>query len=130
MIEAIHYFPNDFKWGTATSSHQVEGGNSNNDWWLWEKEPGKILKGHRSGKACDWWGGRWEEDLDRAAESGQNAHRLSVEWSRIEPSPGVWDEDALDFYRQLVSGAVDRGLEPIITLHHFTNPIWFADQDG
>jgi beta-glucosidase len=130
MIEAIHYFPRNFKWGTATSSHQVEGGNSNNDWWLWEKEPGKILKGHRSGMACDWWGGRWEEDLDRAADNGQNAHRLSVEWSRIEPSPGVWDEDALDFYRQLVKGVVDRGLEPMVTLHHFTHPIWFADQGG
>jgi beta-glucosidase len=129
-VKAIHFFPRDFKWGTATSSHQVEGGNSNNDWWQWEAEPGRILRGHRSAEACDWWGGRWEEDLDRAVESGQNAHRLSVEWSRIEPSPGVWDEGALDHYRQLTKGAVERGLEPMVTLHHFTNPLWFAEQGG
>jgi beta-glucosidase len=130
MVEATHYFPDNFRWGCATSSHQMEGDNSNNDWWQWEGEPGRILRGHRSANACDWWGGRWEEDLDRAAEGGQNAHRLSLEWSRIEPSPGVWDENALDFYRQLIYGAVDRGLEPMVTLHHFTNPLWFADQGG
>lgn len=130
MVEAIYYFPSGFKWGTATSSHQVEGGNTGNDWWQWEQDPGRILREHRSALACDWWGGRWEEDLDRALDGGQNAHRLSVEWSRIEPSPGVWDESALEFYRILVKGALDRGLEPMVTLHHFTNPIWFMEQGG
>lgn len=130
MIDAIHYFPTGFKWGTATSSHQVEGANNNNDWWLWEQEPGHILRGHNSAIACDWWGGRWEEDLDRVVEGGQNTHRISVEWSRIEPSPGVWDDNALGFYRQILKGAVDRGLEPMLTLHHFTNPLWFMEQGG
>ncbi len=130
MIEAIYSFPRNFLWGTATSSHQVEGDNTNNDWWLWESEGGRIAKGHRSDKACGWWDGRWKEDLDRAAESGQNAHRLSIEWSRIEPSPGQWDEDALDGYREIIKGAIKRGLTPMVTLHHFTNPMWMAEQGG
>jgi beta-glucosidase len=130
MIQAIHHFPKGFLWGTATSSHQVEGGNEANDWWAWEAEDGRISEGHRSGQACDWWGGRWQEDLDRAAEAGQNAHRLSIEWSRVEPEPGVWDESALDHYEEIVSGALDRGLMPMVTLHHFTSPMWLMDQGG
>ena len=130
MIRAIHTFPRGFLWGTATSSHQVEGNNSNNDWWIWEQEQGRIMQGHKSGKACDWLGGRWQEDLDRAAEGGQNAHRLSIEWSRVEPSPAVWHDSALDYYRQIIKGALDRGLIPMVTLHHFTNPQWVAEQGG
>lgn len=130
MIRAIHTFPRGFLWGTATSSHQVEGNNSNNDWWIWEQEQGRILHDHKSGGACDWWGGRWQEDLDRAAEGGQNAHRLSIEWSRVEPSPAVWHDSALDYYRQIIKGTLDRGLIPMVTLHHFTNPQWVAEQGG
>ena len=130
MIEAAFHFPKNFLWGTATSSHQVEGDNRLNDWWAWEQQPGRILQGHRSGMACDWWGGRWKEDLDRAAAGGQNAHRLSVEWSRIEPSPGRWDTHALDFYREILSGMRARGIEPMVTLHHFTNPLWLAERGG
>ncbi len=130
MIEATLSFPRRFLWGTATSSHQVEGENTNNDWWQWEQQEGRIERGHRSGQACDWWGGRWKEDFARAAESHQNAHRLSVEWSRIEPNPAVWDEDALDHYRQIVQGALDHGLIPMVTLHHFTNPLWIAEDGG
>jgi beta-glucosidase len=130
MIEAAFHFPNGFLWGTATSSHQVEGGNRLNDWWAWEGQPGRILRGDRSGLACDWWGGRWKEDLDRAAAGGQTAHRLSVEWSRIEPEPGRWDPHALDFYREVLSGMHARGIEPMVTLHHFTNPFWLAEQGG
>ena len=130
MIHAIHTFPRGFLWGTATSSHQVEGNNSNNDWWIWEQEQGHIVQGHKSGRACDWWGGRWQEDLDRAVEGGHNAHRLSIEWSRVEPSPAVWEDSALDHYRQIIKGALDRGLMPMVALHHFTNPQWVADQRG
>jgi beta-glucosidase len=128
MIRAIHRFPDDFLWGTATSSHQVEGDNHNNDWWDWENQPGRIIKGHTSGKACDWWGGRWEEDFDAASSAGQNAHRMSIEWSRIEPDPGVWNQDALSYYREILQGAIDRGLKPVVTLHHFSNPMWLADE--
>ncbi len=80
-------FPKDFLWGTATAAHQVEGNNTNNNWHIWEQTPGKIISNHTAGLACDWWNGRWKEDLTHAAEDGQNAHRFSIEWSRIEPNP-------------------------------------------
>ncbi len=123
-------FPSGFLWGTATSAHQVEGDNFHNNWWAWEQEPGRILHGHRSGSACQWWAGRWREDFDRAAQGSQNAHRLSVEWSRLQPVPGRWDEDALAHYREMLQGLRKRGMTPMVTLHHFTDPLWFAEADG
>ncbi|MDQ2693391.1 MAG: family 1 glycosylhydrolase, partial [Chloroflexota bacterium] len=83
-----------------------------------------------SGLAADWWGGRWKEDFDRATESGQNAHRMSVEWSRIQPTPDTWDEDALERYRTMLRGLRERGMTPLITLHHFSDPLWFYERDG
>lgn len=124
MVQASYHFPRGFLWGTATAAHQVEGSNTNNQWWLWEQA------GHTdgtSGLACDWWGGRWREDFDRAAEGGQNAHRLSVEWSRIQPTPDSWDEDALERYRAMLRGLRERGITPMVTLHHFTDPIWLSE---
>jgi beta-glucosidase len=130
VIRALHSFPAGFGWGAATSSHQVEGDNRNSDFWAWEQEPNRIVEGGRSGKACDWWGGRWQEDFDRAVEGAQNVHRLSLEWSRIEPEPGRIDRRALEVYRAWLSGALARGLKPMVTLHHFTNPLWFLEQGG
>jgi len=127
MVQAAYHFPRGFLWGTATAAHQVEGNNTNNQWWLWEQN------GHTkgtSGLAADWWGGRWKEDLDRAAEAGQNAHRFSVEWSRIQPTPDAWDEDALERYRNILRGMRDRGLTPMVTLHHFTDPLWLYEMDS
>lgn len=122
-------FPSGFRWGTATSSHQVEGHNTNNDWWLFEQQPGRIRCGHRSGAACDWWH-RAEEDFDRMHALHQNAHRLSLEWSRLEPEPGRSDEQAVRRYRAMLRGLRDRGIEPMVTLHHFTLPLWVARQGG
>jgi beta-glucosidase len=130
MPQATFHFPRGFLWGTATASHQVEGNNTNNNWWAWEQEPGRIIQGHKSGLACDWWGGRWREDLDRAAEGGQNAHRLSIEWSRIQPAPDRWDEDALDRYREIMRGLHERGMIPMVTLHHFSDPLWLTEMGG
>ena len=127
MVQATYHFPRGFLWGTATAAHQVEGNNTNNQWWKWEQA------GHTegtSGLACDWWGGRWREDFDRAAESGQNAHRFSVEWSRIQPTPDTWDEDALDRYRTMLRGLRERGMTPLVTLHHYTDPLWLAELEG
>ncbi|MCI0554041.1 MAG: family 1 glycosylhydrolase [Anaerolineae bacterium] len=124
MPQATYHFPRGFLWGTATAAHQVEGSNTNNQWWKWEQD------GHTngtSGLACDWWGGRWREDFDRAAEGGQNAHRFSVEWSRIQPTPDTWDEDALERYRTMLRGLRERGMTPMVTLHHFTDPLWLAE---
>ena len=125
MPSASYHFPKNFLWGTATSSHQVEGGNNNNNWSRWE-EQGHTP--HKSGLACDWWGEQWREDFDRAAKSGQNAIRLSLEWSRIQPSPYTWDQASLDRYRGMLQGAAARGLTPMVTLHHFTDPLWVTDQ--
>ena len=130
MPRATFNFPTGFLWGTATSSHQVEGNNFNNDWWAWEQEPGRIHDGDRSLKASDWWGGRWREDFDRAKDGWQNAHRFSVEWSRIQPEPDRWDEAALDRYRDMLLGLRERNISAMITLHHFTNPQWLADLGG
>lgn len=127
MPQASYHFPRGFLWGTATAAHQVEGNNTNNQWWKWEQD------GHTdgtSGLACDWWGGRWREDFDRAAEGGQNAHRMSVEWSRIQPTPDTWDEDALERYRVMLRGLKERGMTPLVTLHHFSDPLWLYEQCG
>lgn len=122
-------FPKNFLWGTATSSHQVEGGLTNNDWWLAEQTGGYIYQNQVAGQACDWWN-QAEADFDRMADMNQNTHRLSIEWSRIEPRPGVWDESALARYREMLIGLRQRGIEPMVTLHHFTNPLWMAEQGG
>ncbi len=122
-------FPPGFLWGTATSAHQVEGGNEQNQWWAWEQQPGRIWKGDRSGLACDWWR-RAEDDLALAAEMGQNSHRFSIEWSRIEPQKGCFDDRPLERYRRLITRMHELGLEPMVTLHHFTNPQWLEDQGG
>lgn len=130
MVRARHHFPAGFYWGTATSAHQVEGGNTTNDWQAWEDQAGNILQGHKTGRACEWWAGRWREDLDLAAEAGQNSHRMSIEWSRVEPTPAFWDDTALSTYAEIISGMVERGMVPMVTLHHFTNPAWIMERGG
>jgi beta-glucosidase len=119
-------FPDGFLWGAATASHQYEGGNTNNQWYTWERA-GHIKTGELCGRACDWWANA-ERDFDVAQQMGLNALRLSLEWSRIEPSPGQWDDRALTRYRQMLSGLRARGIEPLVTLHHFTHPIWFEER--
>ena len=119
-------FPKDFLWGAATSSHQVEGNNTNNDWWQWEQ---RIPLKMRSGQACDGWN-RFEEDFKLAQTLGLTAHRFSLEWSRIEPSPGQFDDSALDHYREMILSLKSKGMEPIVTLNHFTIPLWFVHKGG
>ncbi len=127
MAQAKMTFPADFLWGTATASYQVEGNNYNSDWWAWEQTQGNIAHDHRSALACNWWENA-EADLDLAAEMGTNAHRLSLEWSRIEPEPSVFSNDALDRYRQILQAMIDRDIEPMVTLHHFSNPLWLVEK--
>lgn len=123
-------FPQNFFWGAATAAHQVEGQNFNNDWSDWEKTPGLIRDGHTSGVACDWWNGKWRGDFDGAKQLGQNAHRMSIEWSRLEPEPGDWDRGAAAMYRAMMAGLRERGIEPFVTLVHFTLPLWFLEKGG
>src|SRR5437879_1437403 len=119
-------FPADFLWGVSTAAHQVEGGNDNNQWSAWEAA-GRIKSGDRCGRACDWWNNA-ERDFDLAQEIGVNALRLSVEWSRIEPQEDQWDSRALERYRQMLQGLLQRGIQPMICLHHFTHPLWFENK--
>ncbi|MFY9588231.1 MAG: glycoside hydrolase family 1 protein [Actinomycetota bacterium] len=121
-------FPDGFLWGAATSAHQIEGGNSNSDWWEHERAPGTNAQ-EPSGLACDSYN-RFGEDWALAASSGMNAVRFSIEWARIEPSPGEFSTAALDHYRDVIGTARDRGLTTSVTLHHFTNPLWFARGGG
>jgi beta-glucosidase len=122
-------FPSGFRWGTASSSHQTEGNNQNNQWWCFEQQPGAIAFGQRSGIACNWWANA-EGDFDHIAQLGLNAHRLSLEWSRIEPRPGEFDEAALDRYRAMLTTLHERGVQPWLALHHFTNPLWLEELGG
>jgi beta-glucosidase len=119
-------FPDGFLWGAATSAHQTEGRNENTDWWRSEQAG---LVPHASGDACDSWA-RWREDVRLAGDLGLNAYRLSVEWARIEPAPGRFDRAALDHYREVLEEIRSVGLEPIVTLHHFTNPLWLTEGGG
>jgi beta-glucosidase len=129
MVASPLLFPDFFRWGTATSSYQVEGNLTNNDWFAAAQTGGYIYQDQAAGLACNWWN-RAEDDFDRMVDLNQNAHRLSIEWSRIEPSPGVWDDSALARYREMLVGLRQRGIEPMVTLHHFTNPLWLTEQGG
>lgn len=120
-------FPPDFLWGSATSAHQVEGNNIHSDWWEWEllhQPPNK-----RSGRAADQYN-LYESDFDLAKSLYQNAHRLSIEWARIEPEEGKFDMEEIEHYRQVLKALKDRNLKVMLTLWHFTLPNWVAKKGG
>ncbi len=130
MAQATFHFPRGFLWGTATAAYQYEGNNTNSNWYLWEQEPGRIINGDKAGLACDWWNGRWREDFRRAADGYQNAHRMSIEWSRIQPAPDRWDEEALNRYVDMVRNLKELNITPMVTLHHYSDPIWLVEKGG
>jgi beta-glucosidase len=129
MNETIYSFPDDFLWGTATGAHHVEG-DLYNSWSVWEDEGGHVWNNSRHGRACEWRFGRWREDFQRMSDLNTNTHRLSVEWSRVEPEQGVWDEAVLAEYSQWIDELLARGITPMVTLHHFTNPVWLEKEGG
>jgi beta-glucosidase len=131
-------FPTGFLWGAATSAHQIEGNNTNSDWWAWEKsvkrhdyliKKGKNPKDFESGIACDSYN-RFEEDFELAEHLGHNAHRLGIEWARIEPEEGKYSEKELDHYEKVLRSAKAHNLTLFLTLHHFTSPLWFMKKGG
>ncbi|MFC1598077.1 glycoside hydrolase family 1 protein [Patescibacteria group bacterium] len=122
-------FPNGFLWGASTSAHQVEGNNINNDWWEWEQKKDHVKNGDKSGIATDHYN-RFTEDFELAAGMNHNAHRFSIEWSRIEPQEGKWDMNEVKHYRQVLRELRKNKLKPMVTLFHFTLPVWVANKGG
>lgn len=121
-------FPPGFTWGAATSAHQTEGNNLASDWWVFEHDSRYPLV-EPSGDACDSLH-RYPQDLDLLADAGLASYRFSVEWARVEPAPGEFSQAALAHYQRMVDACLQRGLEPVVTLHHFTNPAWIQEDGG
>ncbi len=119
-------FPKDFLWGVAYSSHQVEGNNKNNDWWEWEQQ-GKTKE--KSGWACDSWN-RYPIDHQLVEDLGCGGFRLSLEWSRIEPEKGKFSDEAIEHYRNVLKDLKARGIKRVVTLWHWTLPLWFSHEYG
>ncbi len=120
-------FPEGFLWGTATSGHQIEGNNIASDWWAWE--PGKIRGNLTSGRACDAWN-RYEEDYALMESMGLNAYRMGIEWSRVQPAPGRWDDEAFEQYEAMMESLSSKGIAICLTLYHWVLPRWVADNGG
>lgn len=120
-------FPKGFLWGAATSAHQVEGNNIYSDWWDWEQkhQPPHL----QSGAACDQYN-RYKEDFDLIKSLNHNAHRLSIEWARIEPRPGEFDHHEIEHYIKLLKYLKSLNIKVMLTLWHFTLPKWVADLGG
>ncbi|GAA4343576.1 glycoside hydrolase family 1 protein [Microbacterium rhizosphaerae] len=117
---------NRFLWGASTAPMQIEGNNLNSDWWRREAaSPGM----EPSGDACDSYH-RYPEDIALLAESGLDTYRFGIEWSRIEPRPGQVSRAELAHYRRMIDTCLHAGVTPVVTVHHFSNPLWFADEGG
>lgn len=121
-------FPPDFLWGTATAAHQVEGNNRNSDWWAWEHRPGSPVA-EPSGEAINHYH-RYPEDVLLLSSLGLPVYRCSVEWARVEPTEGFFDQGAIDHYRAMIETIRMNEMTPVVTLHHFTLPVWLAARGG
>lgn len=122
-------FPVGFLWGAATAAHAVEGGSPRTDWWIWEQVPGHVADGTTSREGAGWWE-RADDDFVAAARLGLTALRFSVEWARVEPDEGRFDDDALARYVAWAERLRGLGLEPVVCLLHGSLPAWLAGQGG
>ncbi|MFN8090985.1 MAG: family 1 glycosylhydrolase [Vicinamibacteria bacterium] len=120
--------PAGFLWGTASAAHQVEGGNAN-DWTRFEAQKGTIERGETSAVAAGGWE-RMSDDIALMKKVRANAYRFSIEWSRLEPTEGAWNEAAWERYAGFVKALRQDGITPMVTLLHFTLPQWMADRGG
>lgn len=121
-------FPNNFLWGASSAAHQNEGGNTNSDMWALEHLEGSFFA-EPSGAGVDFYH-RWKDDIDLLKSLGLNAFRFGIEWARVEPSRGVFAREELDHYRRIIEYCLEQGVEPVVTLHHFASPLWFAQEGG
>ena len=125
-------WPTGFLWGSATAAFQVEGHNAPSNWTKWENSTDdngnpRIHKGQKVGDACDHFH-LYREDIRRAAEDlGLNSYRFSLAWSRIEPRQGEYDQAAIEHYGDLIDACLEHGIQPMVTLHHFSHPLWFEE---
>jgi beta-glucosidase len=150
--QPVSSFSKKFLWGASTSAHQVEGAN-HNQWSVWELENAKTKaaqaeyhisnydswarikdeamrpSNYVSGRLADHYH-TYEKDFDLLQKMNMNAYRFSVEWSRIEPECGKWDKNAIEHYKNYIDNLRQRGIEPVMTLFHFTLPVWFAEMGG
>ncbi len=124
-------FPDGFLWGTGEDAYQHEGNSTNNEWHNWvHMDPSPIKNGAKHGRGTNFYE-LWREDFQRAKDDGHNAHRFGVEWSRLEPQEGVYDEVAWAKYEQMIRTAKEElGFTTFLNLWHFTLPIWAAEQGG
>src|SRR5208337_2893182 len=109
-------FPDGFRWCVATSGHQIEGGDIGSDWADWEAQ-GHVKTRERSGQACDHWN-RLKDDTALLKALHVTQYRFSMEWSKIEPEEGKWDNDAVRHYREEVAILKENGIAPLITINH------------
>lgn len=116
----------DFRIGAASAALQIEGGDTDTNWHDWARTPGNILDGSTPARATDHWN-RWREDNEIMGSLGMQITRIGLEWARIEPRPGEFDYEALDRYREEIEDLISRGIHPLVTLHHFTHPMWFQE---
>jgi beta-glucosidase len=121
-------FKENFMFGVATASTQIEGGDKNNSWVKWCEE-GHIIDSSTCMTACDHWK-RVEEDIELLKILNVNTHRMSLEWSRVEPKCGLFSFEAINHYRKEIQLLLDNNITPLITLHHFSDPQWFLDIGG
>lgn len=112
--------------GTASAATQIEGGTPEHTWTDWYRR-GRIEDGSNPARACDHYH-RWHEDDALMHELGFQIARIGVEWARIEPEEGVFDAEAIAHYVREVETLNQYGIKPLVTLHHFTNPMWFENK--
>ena len=124
----MEIFKKDFMLGAATAAHQVEGNNTKSDYWVMENIEHSMFA-EKSGLAVDHYN-RYKEDIDLLKQAGLNAYRFSIEWARIEPIEGQWDEKEMNHYIQVIDYCNANGIEPVVTYHHFTSPAWLITKGG
>lgn len=116
--------PEDFLMGCGTSAVQIEGGDMNNNWYMW-CEQGRIKDGGHCVIATDHWN-KYKEDIDLMKQMNQETYRMGIEWSRIEPEQGKFCREAVAHYREEISYLLQKQIRPLVTLYHFSHPLWFS----
>ncbi|MCM1156242.1 MAG: family 1 glycosylhydrolase [Roseburia sp.] len=114
--------------GVSTAAHQVEGNNRNSDCWVLENMENSMWK-EPSGLAVDHYN-RYREDISSLARAGYQAYRFSIEWARIEPERGKYDEKEIEHYKEMLLCCQENGILPVVTMHHFSSPAWLMQYGG